>query len=203
VHFRLTYANVVATLALFVALGGSSYAAVQLGDNSVTSRNIAKGQVKASDLAKSSVTSTKVKDGSLLATDFQAGQLPAGPAGATGRPGAQGPAGLRGERGLQGAPGLSGLEKVTAVSVGDSASPKVAIAKCAPGKEAIGAGYDIEGGKEPSVGPNGLANVIADVVEASAPGSGEGSVIAEAWEEEPTSLTWAIHASAISATVSP
>lgn len=197
-HLRLTYANVIATLALFVALGGSSYAAIRLGDDSVTSRNIAKGQVKASDIGKGAVTSAKVKDASLLATDFAAGQLPAG---ATGQPGARGPEGPRGERGLQGAPGLSGLEKVVGISATDSVSPKLATAKCPTGKVAIGTGYDIEGGKEPSVAPNGLANVIADTVESSGAGS-ESFVIVEAWEEEPTALTWAIHATAICATVS-
>jgi hypothetical protein len=32
---RLTYANVVATLALFIALGGSSYAITQIGSKQV------------------------------------------------------------------------------------------------------------------------------------------------------------------------
>lgn len=38
---RLSYANVVATLALFIALGGASYAAVELPANSVGVRQIA------------------------------------------------------------------------------------------------------------------------------------------------------------------
>ena len=36
--FRLSYANVIATLALFVALGGSSYAALNLPKGSVGSQ---------------------------------------------------------------------------------------------------------------------------------------------------------------------
>ena len=49
---RLTYANVVATLALVLALGGGTvYAAIQLGKNDVRSRNIAPGAVEADDLA--------------------------------------------------------------------------------------------------------------------------------------------------------
>jgi hypothetical protein len=40
---RLTYANVMATVAVFVALGGSSYAAITLNKNSVKSRHIGKG----------------------------------------------------------------------------------------------------------------------------------------------------------------
>jgi hypothetical protein len=37
---RLTYANVMATLALFIALGGTSYAALTLPKNSVGSKQI-------------------------------------------------------------------------------------------------------------------------------------------------------------------
>jgi hypothetical protein len=49
---RLTYANVVATLALILALGGGTvYAAIQLGKNDVRSKNIAPGAVQADDLS--------------------------------------------------------------------------------------------------------------------------------------------------------
>src|SRR4051794_38465702 len=67
---RPSPAMVVACVALAVALGGTSYAAVKLPANSVTTR--------------------EVKDGSLLAKDFKAGQLPRGPAGPKGDPGASG-----------------------------------------------------------------------------------------------------------------
>ena len=78
---KLSYANVVATLALFVALGGSSYAAVALSNNSVKSKHIGKGQVKRPDIGRNAVNSGKVKNLSLLAKDFKAGQLPTGPKG--------------------------------------------------------------------------------------------------------------------------
>jgi hypothetical protein len=71
IRTRLTYANVVASLALFLALGGVSYAAVTLPKNSVGSKQI----------KSNAVTSSKVKDGSLLGKDFKAGQLPTGPKG--------------------------------------------------------------------------------------------------------------------------
>jgi hypothetical protein len=90
---KLTYANVVATLALFVALGGSSYAAITLSKNSVKSKHIAKGAVKRSDIGRSAVNSRKVADGSLLGIDFKPGQLPTGPQGPKGDPGPQGPPG--------------------------------------------------------------------------------------------------------------
>jgi hypothetical protein len=48
---RLTYANVTATIALFIALGGGAYAAFNLPRNSVESKHIANGQVKAPDVA--------------------------------------------------------------------------------------------------------------------------------------------------------
>jgi hypothetical protein len=87
-----SYSNVMATVAVFVALGGSSYAAISLSDNSVKSRHIAKGQVKSSDVA----------DGSLVAGDFKAGALaagPQGPAAPQGPAGAEGPAGPVGPQG--------------------------------------------------------------------------------------------------------
>jgi hypothetical protein len=63
---RVTYANVVATLALFIALGGTSVAAIQLGKNSVRAKQIAPGAVGTSE----------VKDRALKAIDFARGQLP-------------------------------------------------------------------------------------------------------------------------------
>ncbi len=68
---RLTYANVVASLALFLALGGAAYAATQLPKNSVGSTQIRNG----------SVTSADVKNDSLTAGDLKAGagaECPAG-----------------------------------------------------------------------------------------------------------------------------
>jgi hypothetical protein len=108
---RPSHATVVAYAALFVALGGVSYAAVTLPRNSVASKQIKNGQVKNADVARNAVTSAKVKDGSLLSNDFKPGQLPAGapgttgPQGLKGDTGAVGPAGARGE---QGSPGLAG-----------------------------------------------------------------------------------------------
>ena len=50
---RLSYANVIATIALFVALGGSSYAALKLPRNSVGSSQIRSGAVQSRHLAGS------------------------------------------------------------------------------------------------------------------------------------------------------
>jgi hypothetical protein len=89
----LTYANVMATVAVFIALGGSSYAAVTLSKNSVNTGQIKNGQVKTADLGKNAVTGNKVADHSLLAKDFKLGQLPAGAQGPAGASGPQGPKG--------------------------------------------------------------------------------------------------------------
>jgi hypothetical protein len=66
---RLSYANIIASLALFIALGGVSYAATA-SKNSVKSSSIKDGQVKAADLAKNAVTSVKIKDGNVLGADL-------------------------------------------------------------------------------------------------------------------------------------
>jgi hypothetical protein len=84
---KLTYANVVATLSLFLALsGGAAYAASHLGKSSVGTKQLKNG----------AVTGVKVKDRSLGANDFAAGSLPPGP---------KGDAGPKGDPGPPGAPG--------------------------------------------------------------------------------------------------
>jgi hypothetical protein len=80
VRRHLSFANVVALLALFVALGGVSYAALKLPKNSVGTKQ----------LKKSSVTSQKVADGTLGAQDFKPGTLLSGPQGQQGPPGPPG-----------------------------------------------------------------------------------------------------------------
>ena len=60
----------VALLALFVALGGVSYAAVNLPKNSVGSPQIQKNAVKAPELALRSVGSLEVKNRSLSCADL-------------------------------------------------------------------------------------------------------------------------------------
>jgi hypothetical protein len=56
---RLTYANVIASLALFVALGGSAVAA-GLAKNSVGPNQLKKGAVTASKIGKKAVTNGKI-----------------------------------------------------------------------------------------------------------------------------------------------
>ena len=94
IHSRLTFANVISLLALFVALGGSSYAAIK-----VTGKNVKDSSLTGKDLKNSSLTGADVKNGSLLTGDFAAGQVPAG------QRGPKGDTGAKGETGTQGQPG--------------------------------------------------------------------------------------------------
>ena len=58
---RLTYSNVMATVAVFIALGGISWAATQLPKNSVGSKQIKKNSVTARKIKKNAVTTAKIK----------------------------------------------------------------------------------------------------------------------------------------------
>jgi hypothetical protein len=131
VRSRLTYANVVSTLCLFLLIGGGgAYAAVSLG----------KGVVKGRNIAKNAVTSSKVKDSSLLARDFARGQLPKGEKGDTG---ARGAPGANGEPGAKGDPGTNGGTNVTVVRDAATAAPMSTAfgnPHCPPGQRATGGG---------------------------------------------------------------
>jgi Collagen triple helix repeat (20 copies) len=109
---RPSHGTVVAYVSLFVALGGTSVAAVTIAHNAVVSSSIKDGQVKTADLGANAVTSAKVKAGSLLASDLKAGELPAAIPGPQGPAGAAGPAGspgVKGDPGTPGAPGTAGV----------------------------------------------------------------------------------------------
>ena len=62
---KLTYANVIATIALFVALGGASYAAVKLPKNSVGTKQIKNKSITGAKIAAGAVTGEKVAPGSI------------------------------------------------------------------------------------------------------------------------------------------
>ena len=60
VRSRLSYANVMATVAMFMALGGGAYAVAAAPTNSVTSTSIRNHQVKQQDLASRAVSNSKI-----------------------------------------------------------------------------------------------------------------------------------------------
>jgi hypothetical protein len=89
---KLTYANVTASLALFIALGGTSYAATQLQRNSVGAAQIRAKAVGNSELRSSAVTSSKIRNNSISTRDINRSTR-ASLRGQTGPPGPQGPGG--------------------------------------------------------------------------------------------------------------
>ena len=113
--------NAVAYLALFVALGGTSFAAAttitgkNVKDSSLTGADVKKGSLTGTDVRNSSLTgadlrsesvnSDDIQNGALLGQDFAPGQLPAGPQGPKGDTGPQGP---KGDTGPKGDPGSDG-----------------------------------------------------------------------------------------------
>ena len=69
---RLTYANVTATLALALVVGGgTAYAAGSIG-----TKQLQKGAVTTPKVAKSAVTTKKVRNGTLKRLDFAAAEMP-------------------------------------------------------------------------------------------------------------------------------
>src|SRR5262245_58246327 len=72
---RPSHATVVAYLALFVALGGASYAATQLPKNSVGPKEIRKNAVTTAKVKKEAITAAKVKKGTLTGSQINASTL--------------------------------------------------------------------------------------------------------------------------------
>lgn len=144
-----SYANVTATVALIVALGGTSYAAIKL--------------------PKNSVTSATVKDRSLLKKDFKLGQLPAGK---QGPPGPAGPAGGSGAAGGA-AGGQVVVNRVDALEllVPGSAPQTIQTMNLGPGSWAVTARFVAENG-----GPDGYLtcslNLAGAVIDSLGPAPG-------------------------------
>jgi hypothetical protein len=96
----MSFANTTSLLALFVALGGTGYAALKIPRHSVGS----------AQLKNNAVSTSKVKNGALLSRDFKVGEIPIGATGATGATGLQGPKGDTGAAGTNGTNGTNGVQ---------------------------------------------------------------------------------------------
>jgi hypothetical protein len=85
IRSRLTYANVTATMALFIALGGSSYAVsgretpmgpssatarISLATNTVRGTNIVNGSITTADIGTGQVVSSDIRDGTVGVADL-------------------------------------------------------------------------------------------------------------------------------------
>lgn len=122
---HLTYANVAATLALFIALGGGAYAATQLPRNSVDTAQLKREAVTAGKIAKKTRAQLRGNRGPAGPEGPQGKTGKQGPRGATGARGAQGP---RGEKGERGEPGTGPAFEVfgTAKPIAPTAAPVLA-----------------------------------------------------------------------------
>jgi len=70
IRAHLSYANVTATLALFIALGGSSYAALRIG-----SREIVNNSVRSGDIRNNHVRSRDIRNRTILGRDVRRNAL--------------------------------------------------------------------------------------------------------------------------------
>ena len=75
IRSRLTYANLMASIAVFIALGGTGVAAVSLSKNSVGSNQIRKNAVKAPDIARNAVRASEIRTNAIRGIDVADGGL--------------------------------------------------------------------------------------------------------------------------------
>ena len=134
--FSILRQQTLGAVALFVALGGTSFA---VATGSIDSREIKNNTVRSKDIRNNDIRSKDVRNGSLLARDFKLGQLPAGP---------QGPKGVPG---TPGTPGVSGYQRVVNSHGPDTTQVKTVTATCPSGKRPVGGGYIIDTGSNDSV----------------------------------------------------
>jgi hypothetical protein len=140
---HLTFANVMSSLALFVALGGSAFAAGVLPVNSVGRTQLQAGAVTSSKLAPASVGHSKLKPGAVTASALAFGSVglqsldptlrtrlneraETGP-GATGAQGLAGPQGPVGPRGPSG-PGAVRIHYFQDAAASPTIEPAVDVA---------------------------------------------------------------------------
>jgi hypothetical protein len=109
--------NAVGYVALFAALGGTSYAAVRLTPGSVTASALKGGAVTHAKLARNSVSGKNVINGTLTSSDFAKGVLTAGTNGAAGSNGSAGGHGTAGTSGPAGPAGAAGANGNSAIIV--------------------------------------------------------------------------------------
>ncbi len=154
---RPSPALVVALLALFVSLGGTSYAVSKIG-----TKQIANNSLRSDDLRDNSVQSRDIRNHSLLAKDFKQGQLPTGSKGPKGDTGAQGPQGSAAANLIQGSTG----EDLVTVLGSEERFPPSGYSEAEPG---------VNPGGDWGVTPN-APTVVRDLVGRleSAPGAGTG-----------------------------
>jgi hypothetical protein len=133
-HLRVP--NVIAFLALFVALSASAAADLP-GIGVINSGDIKNNAVRGKDIRDGSIVSADVRNSSLLARDFKPGELPAGPKGPQGLPGARGATGPAGPVNLV-------YRKGTSNNIAAGATSGFAVSCPASASHVVGGGYNVE-----------------------------------------------------------
>ena len=72
---RLTYANVMSSIAVFLVLGGATALAAGLAKNSVGSKQLKKNAVTSAKIKNNAVTTAKIKNGAITGAKVNAGSL--------------------------------------------------------------------------------------------------------------------------------
>jgi hypothetical protein len=75
IRSHLSFANVISMIALFVALGGASYAAVTLPKNSVGPKQIKKRAVRGKHINKNAISSSKIQNNAINGAKVSDGAL--------------------------------------------------------------------------------------------------------------------------------
>jgi hypothetical protein len=75
---RLTYANVMSSIAVFLVLGGAAFAAAQLPKNSVGAKQLKKNAVTAAKLKNNAVTAGKIRNGAVNGAKIAASSVATG-----------------------------------------------------------------------------------------------------------------------------
>jgi len=132
---KLTYANIVATLALLFAMSGGAIAA---------SHYLITSTKEISPKVLRALHGARGKTGAQGSQGSQGAQGTQGTQGTQGAQGAQGPQGVQGPKGDTGATGLTGYNVVETVTVSTGAGLFRGRATCPAGQTAIAGGYEFD-----------------------------------------------------------
>jgi hypothetical protein len=160
---RLTFANVTAFLALFVALSGASYAAASLPADSVGANQLKANAVTSRKIAANAVTGAQVAPGSLTGADINLTTLGKVPSAA-----------------VADSAGVARVKTDTAAGMAVAGSGVTATATCDPGLTVVGGGAQLTNEDNQLVNdsyPSGTSGWTVDVF-ASPSGGGAFTVYA-------------------------
>jgi hypothetical protein len=80
---RLTYANVMSSIAIFLVLGGATALAAGLAKNSVGTKQLKKNAVTTAKIKSNAVTTAKIRNGAVTGAKLNVGSIPTVPSAAT------------------------------------------------------------------------------------------------------------------------